>query len=104
MEMRKNNVEEYVQGRQVVNKGFDKLKEFILETGSGVILINSKLNEKIFKKKSINNLFCFINEQNVKDVKYIQHDLNMFLIAEIKVKTISNEEFLIKLEQHYKLY
>jgi hypothetical protein len=83
---------------------FSKLKEFILETNHGVILVDNKLNEKRFKKKDINNLFCLINEHNLKEVKYIAHEMNMFLIAEIQVKTIYDEEYTIKLEKHYILY
>jgi hypothetical protein len=105
MEMRKENYNEcYSQGGQVMNGELDKLKKFILETRHGVILVDNKLNEKRFKKKDINNLFYLLNDLNIKEVKYIPEDLNMFLIAEIKIKTLNNELFTIQLEKHYKLY
>lgn len=105
MEMRKENVERFQKiGGQVMSDEFKKLKDFILETKHGVILVDNKLNEKRFKKKDINNLFYSINENNIKEVKYIPHELNMFLIAEIKVTTINNEIFIIKLEKHYIMY
>lgn len=105
MEMRNNDVEEFKQGGEVMRwEEFSKFKEFILETGHGVILVDNKLNEKRFKKKDINNLFYLINEHNIKEVKYIPEECNMFLIAEIKVITTDNENFIIKLDKHYKLY
>jgi hypothetical protein len=109
MEMRKDNAnvdyfKEFKQGGQTMDKEFDKLKEFILETNHGVILVDDKLKEKRFKKIDIDNLFYLINEHNIKEIKYIPHEMNMFLIAEIAVTTINNEYFLIKLEKHYKLY
>lgn len=104
MEMRKENQEKFKQGGQVVNKEFDKLKGFILETNHGVILVDNKLKETRFKKKEIKNLFYLINENNLVNVKYIPHEMNMFLIAEIKVKTVDNKEYTIQLDKHYKLY
>lgn len=104
MEMRKENIKEFEIGGQATFKDFNKFKDFILETGYGVILVDNKLNEKRFKKKDINNLFYLINESNIKEVKYIPHELNMFLIAEIKVTTANNEIFMIKLEKHFVLY
>jgi hypothetical protein len=104
MEMRKEQCEEFKQGGEVVNKEFNKLKDFILETKHGVILVDNKLKETRFKKNEINNLFYLINENNLVNVKYISHELNMFLIAEIKVTTIDSKEYLIQLDKHYKLY
>ena len=104
MEMRKENQEKFKQGGQVANEVFDKLKDFILETKHGVMLVDNKLKETRFKKKDINNLFYLINENNLADVKYITHEMNMFLIAEIKVKTIDDKEYTIQLDKHYKLY
>jgi hypothetical protein len=105
MEMRKDYYKEcYKEGGQVMNEELNKLKKFILETRHGIILVDDKLNERRFKKKDINNLFYLLDDLNIKEVKYIPEDLNMFLIAEIKIKTLNNELFTIQLEKHYKLY
>ena len=102
--MRKEQCEKTKQLGKCVEIEFNKLKEFILETGSGVILVDKKMNETIFKKKYINNLFYLIDKDNLVDIKYIPHEMNMFLIAENKVKTINDEEYTIQLEKHHILY
>lgn len=105
MEMRKEECFKQVsRGGQVMTEEFDKLKKFILETNGGVIVIDDKLNKKRLKRKEIFNLFYLINESNLKEVKYIPTEINMFSIAEIKVTTTNNESFMIELDNHRTLY
>jgi hypothetical protein len=94
MEMRIENAMEKETELEKVD--FNKFKEFILSTTDGVALIDSNDNQKIFRKKNINELFCLINSNNIKSIEYINYTMNMFLAFGATIKLTNDEIFTIE--------
>ena len=75
MEMKKDYKEQYcISGQDEIKEYFKEIEDFVYESKHGVALVDESESEKLFTKNNINDLFCLVNENNLKEIEYIQDD------------------------------
>lgn len=94
MEMRVTEIE------QELEINFDEFEVNMLtliEEEEGVVLIDTKENEKYFIKDKIKKLFEVINKKTVKKLSYINNDFNKIKINQFYITLLSDEKYVVEL-------